>query len=267
MRVSQNISLCNRTNRIKLNLLIFGDASTDSGWQGRVTSPPFSRLYYITKGTLIITGYDEKKHILESGKWYLIPSGYSFRYNSPQDMEHFYFHLKICDLDGADLLERCSQPMCIDFPFDEKFFTDCISCNDFLNGIKLRNVLWEIIFSFVSKENICIETEDYSQCIYNSLMYIKQNLSMQLTISKIADSCFVSKSTLTKHFKKELSVTVNEYVCNTVLAESARLLSISNIPVAEISNRLGFSDQFYFSRKFKEKFGISPREYRKNGLL
>ena len=90
---------------------------------------------------------------------------------------------------------------------------------------------------------------------------------MQLTVSQIAEYCFISKSTLTKHFKKELSVSVNEYICNTVLADAEMLLSTTNVSVSEISSRLGFSDQFYFSRKFKEKFGISPREYRKNKLL
>lgn len=268
MQVSQNLSLCKLTNRINMNLLIFGDATVDAGWHGQVTSPPFSRLYYITKGSFTIAGIDKKKYVLDAGKWYLIPSGFSFSYNCKEEMSHFYFHLKLCDLDGVDLLSNCSFPMSIESCyFDKSFFKNCITNNDFLSGVKLRNTLWEIILTFINKGKIKIESEDYSKCICNALVYIKRNLSMQLTVSKIADNCYVSKSTLTKHFKKELSISVNEYVCNTVLAEAERLLSVSNIPIAEISNQLGFSDQFYFSRKFKEKFGVSPREYRKNNLL
>lgn len=268
MQVSQNLSLCKLTNRINMNLLIFGEATVDAGWHGQVTSPPFSRLYYINGGSFTIAGNDGKNYVLNAGKWYLIPSGYSFTYNCREEMSHFYFHLKICDLDGVDLLKNCSYPMCADsYDFDKEFFSECISSCDFLSGVKLRNTLWEIIFRFINKGKIKIVSEDYSKCICNALIYIKRNLSMQLSISKIADSCFISKSTLTKHFKKELSISVNEYICNMVLAEAERLLSVSNISVAEISNQLGFSDQFYFSRKFKEKFGVSPREYRKNNLL
>jgi len=268
MRVSQNLSLCKLTNRINMNLLIFGDATVDSGWHGKVTSPPFSRLYYITTGSFTIVGKDGKSYVLQPDRWYLIPSGYSFSYNCQEEMRHFYFHLKVCDLDGADLLENCLYPMSIDCnDFDSTFFASCISSNNFLDGIKLRNALWSIIFSFIKKGNVDIDSEDYSKYICNALIYIRRNLSMQLSVSKIAENCFISKSTLTKHFKKELSLSVNEYVSNMVLAEAERLLSVSNISVAEISQRLGFSDQFYFSRKFKEQFGVSPREYRKNNLL
>ena len=50
------------------------------------------------------------------------------------------------------------------------------------------------------------------------MVYIKQNLSMQLSITEIAENIFVSKSTLTKHFQKELHMSVNEYICNTDLS-------------------------------------------------
>jgi len=268
MQVSRNPSLCKLTNRIKLNLLIFGNATVDSGWHGKVTSPPFSRLYYITKGAFSIIGNDGEKYTLSPCKWHLIPSGYSFSYECQEEMSHFYFHLKVCDLDGTDLMSGCKKPMNIETSdFDYTFFSSSISGSEFYKGIKLRNVLWEILLEFIRKGNIIIEAEDYSPCIRNALLFIKRNLSMQLTVSQIAESCFISKSTLTKHFKKELSVSVNEYICNTVLADAEMLLSTTNVSVSEISSRLGFSDQFYFSRKFKEKFGISPREYRKNKLL
>jgi AraC-like DNA-binding protein len=57
-------------------------------------------------------------------------------------------------------------------------------------------------------------------------------------------------------------MSVNEYICNTILAETELILSTRNISILELSHKFGFSDQFYFSRKFKEKFGVSPREYR-----
>ena len=267
MKSSQNLSLCKHINRINLNLQTFGVATVDPAWSGKVISPPFSRLYFITGGMFRIIGKGGKSFVLSSGKWHLIPSGYSFSYDCHEEMEHFYFHLKICDLDGVDFLEKCMEPMSIDFPFDKDFFSRCISSNDSLCGIKLCNVLREIIFSFIIKGKISVATDDYSPCICNTLIYIKQNLSMQLTVSEIAENCFVSKSTITKHFKKELSVSVNEYISNMVLSEAERLLSTTTIPISEISQKLGFSDQFYFSRKFKEKFGIPPREYRKNRLL
>ena len=130
-------------------------------------------------------------------------------------------------------------------------------------GLAVRQLITNILLAFIEKFNIQISAEDYSPCIYKALIYIKQNLSMQLSIQQIADSIFVSKSTLTKHFKKELNMSVNEYIYNTIMADAERLLMTSSLSIHDISQKFGYTDQLYFSRRFKEKFGMSPREYRK----
>ena len=74
---------------------------------------------------------------------------------------------------------------------------------------------------------------------------------------------YKSKSTLTKHFRKEMQMSVQEYLSSIVLFEASRLLLKGEEKISHISERLGFSDQFYFSRCFKKAFGVTPREYRK----
>ena len=269
MQVSRNASLCNLVNRINLELLTFGHATVDPGWHGIDRSPVFSRLYYISGGSFSICNSNYDKFLLESGKWYLIPSGYSFDYKCNETMEHFYFHIKLYDFDGTDLLRNCKKPLSLEAykSFDYPFMSKCITSDNLSDGLLLRQTVFDILLSFIEEYGISISAEDYSPCIYKSLVYIKQNLSMQLTISEIAENAFVAKSTLTKHFKKELSMSVNEYICNTIMAEAERLLMTSNISILELSQKFGYIDQLYFSRRFKEKFGKSPREYRKEKLL
>ena len=67
-----------------------------------------------------------------------------------------------------------------------------------------------------------------------------------------------------KRFKAELSKPVGEYVNDTIMFEAGQLLLKTNLSILAISEKYGFSDQFYFSRRFKEKFGVSPMKYRKN---
>ena len=180
-------------------------------------------------------------------------------------MEHFYFHIKVCDFDGTDLLRSCEQILSLEAEqaVDSQCFMQCIANNDLVLGLQIREIIAAILLKFIQKFNIQIRAEDYSPCIYKALIYIKQNLSMQLSIQQIADNIFVSKSTLTKHFQKELHMSVNEYICNTIMAEAERLLMTSNISIHDLSQKFGYSDQLYFSRRFKEKFGVSPRDYRK----
>lgn len=260
-----NPALCKSGNRLNLELLTFGFAGVDPDWSGNVVLPVYSRLYYITAGAFTIHTTDSQVMKLEKGNWYLIPSGCSFTYHCSKMMEHFHFHIKLRDFDGTDLLRGCLQPLCLkpQAEPDTAFLTHCLHSNTVSDSLRLRQTVLDVLIDFLDKHNITIRTEDYSPCIYKALVYIKQNLSMQLSISQIAENVYVSKSTLTKHFQKELGMTVNEYICNTIMAEAERLLMTSNISIHDLCQKFGYGDQLYFSRRFKEKFGVSPRNYRK----
>lgn len=269
MHIFSNPAICKSGNRLHLEILTFGQASVDPEWYGNVISPVYSRLYYITDGAFTIRTPDSKEILLESGNWYLIPSGYSFSYTCSKSMEHFYFHIKLCDFDGTDLLRNCDALLRLASKneVDCEFLHKCLSSTVLSDGLRLRQTVFDILIYLLDMYGVSVRTEDYSTSIYKALVYIKQNLSMQLTISEIAENIFVSKSTLTKHFQKELHMSVNEYICNTIMADAERLLMTSNISIRDLGQKFGYTDQLYFSRRFKEKFGKSPREYRKEMLL
>ena len=265
MHILSNTSICKLVNRLNLELLTVGQAQVDPQWYGTVLSPVYSRLYYITDGSFTVLTPDGREQTLRAGNWYLIPSGYSFEYKCYDFMEHFYFHIKLCDFDGTDLLRNCNKILSLipDQLVNCNLFMECIGGNHLVTGLRMRQIITDILLTFIEQYNIPVYSEDYSPCIYKALIYIKQNLSMQLSIQQIADNIFVSKSTLTKHFQKELHMSVNEYINNTIMADAERLLMTSNISIRDLSQKFGYSDQLYFSKRFKEKFGISPREYRK----
>ncbi len=263
-----NYELCKLVNRVRLNLIAFGHASVSTEWNGTISSPVYSRLYYIADGDSAITPIGGEKINLEVGKWYLIPTGCSFRYECGEEMEHYYFHLKLCDFDGTDLLRKCKKPLSINMEEDRiGFMKECIDNKNVLEGLKLQETAFNVLLELLKKYNVDIKTENYSLCVMKAIRYIKENLSVQLTISEIAENTFISKSTLTKHFQKELSMSVNEYIYDLVMSGAEYMLATSDVSMQEISEKFGFYDQFYFSRRFKEKFGQSPREYRKSKPL
>lgn len=258
-------NICKLINRLSLNLITFGHAIVDRRWNGRICSPVYSRLYYIIGGDSFITIADNKKRInLEPGKWYLIPTGCSFDYECIGEMEHYYFHLKLTDFDGTDILRKCEKPLFMhsDSARDE-LCSDSIFKNDLLSGLMLKQKIFSVLLDIISKNNVSIKSEGYSGCVINAIRYIKDNLSVRLTIAEISESIFVSKSTLTKHFKKELFISVNGYIYELVMSKAEYLITSTNETIQSISEKFGFCDQFHFSRRFKEKFGLAPGDYRK----
>lgn len=260
-----NYNICNLSNRVRTNLLVFGYAKVNSSWNGTVLSPVYSRLYYFVSGSCAITPKNGEKIAIKPGKWYLFPAGLSFDYECEKEMEHYYFHLKLCDFDGTDLLRNCKMPLCIDGENENiDYLKNLLQKKSTIDGLCLKQTALSKILGILEENHIDIKIENYSPCVMKAITYIKDNLSVQLTINEIAENIFVSKSTLTKHFQKELSMSVSEYIYDLVMSGAEHLLSTGDEQIQTISEKYGFYDQFYFSKKFKEKFGMSPRNYRKN---
>ena len=264
MKPIMNYDICKLANRVRTNLIVFGYGKVDNSWCGTVLSPVYSRLYYFTSGSCTITPTDGEKIVITPGKWYLFPSGLSFDYECEKEMEHYFFHIKLCDFDGTDLLRCCKEPLCMEKKDENTaFLYDCIEKSSTHNGLYLKQTALEVILRLLNENNIDIKAENYSPCVMKAIKYIRDNLSVQLTTSEIAENIFVSKSTLTKHFKKELDMSVGDYIYDLVMSGAEYLLSTSDEQIQTISEKFGFYDQFYFSKKFKEKFGKSPSVYRK----
>lgn len=260
-----NTELFKDVDKIKAKILCVGHASVGKEWCGKRISPDYSRLYFVLNGSFKITLKDGESQSFTKGKWYLLPSGMDFDFECQDSMEHIYFHIKLCGSDGVDLLSVCKKPLSLSDSKQVDFIKDGIDSSSLTTGIKLKNAALDIVSDMIAYHRIPLLNESHSPCIKKALVYIRENLSARLTLSEISEALFISKSTLTKHFQKELSVSVNEYVTRLIMSEAEALLSTTALSIGAISERLGFSDQLYFSRRFKELHGISPSEYRKKG--
>lgn len=265
--VKENSFVLENKNRTDFVMLRFGHAVVDSEWKGSVVDSVYSRLYYIIKGSFFITTEDNTTLLIEPGKWYLLPAGLSFDFGCEKEMEQIYFHIKLCGVDGIDLLRNCKKPVSIKAnPDSGKFFLGCMGKADTISELKIQQKVYDILLSMIENNNVYIENNNLSPCVARAVEYINSHLSAQLSVSEIADNAFVSKSTLTKHFRKELKMSIHSYIYNTIMFEAGLILAGSKVSVHMVSEKFGFSDQFYFSRCFKEKFGMSPRDYRKMSL-
>ena len=93
--------------------------------------------------------------------------------------------------------------------------------------------------------------------------YVDENLSSDISLETTADFAGVSSFYLSKLFKEEKGETFINFISDKRLEKSRQLLSETNLSIKEITAEVGYNDQNYFSRIFKTKYGLSPKEYRK----
>lgn len=131
-----------------------------------------------------------------------------------------------------------------------------------LSSIKdIDNLQIEAIFTFTKRVSQ-LKGEQYSKTVSICTNYIYSNRYEKITHEDIARKAQLSHSYLSVLFKKEVGVSVSEYIQQVKIEEAKNLISNTNTPLSEISFLLNFTDQSYFSKVFKKHVGITPIQYK-----
>ena len=97
--------------------------------------------------------------------------------------------------------------------------------------------------------------------------YIDQNYNQNIKISMFTSKYFFSKEYLSKLFKSKYGCGIYTYVQEVRMQRAKDLLLNPNIKVQHISERLGYADNHYFSKAFKNYYGLSPSQFRKENAV
>ena len=84
----------------------------------------------------------------------------------------------------------------------------------------------------------------------------------QMNFEAIAQSHGLCLDTLRKRFKRETKVSLHQYFIQLKINAAKIMLSNLSYNISDVSEFLGFEDPYYFSRLFKSKTGLSPKNYR-----
>lgn len=93
--------------------------------------------------------------------------------------------------------------------------------------------------------------------------YIDRRYAEDISLSVLSEHFGLSKSYIARLLKNELHTTSAEYINRTRIAAACRLLLLEGSSIGEISEAVGFKDQYYFSRVFKKLRGVTPGEFRR----
>ena len=100
---------------------------------------------------------------------------------------------------------------------------------------------------------------------YRICRFVHEHYSEELSLDLLAQSLFISRSTLNRLFHGMMGMSMTDYVNRVRCSYAIRFLE-EGLSVHETAYRCGFSDQSYFIKVFKRLHGITPRRYRENSV-
>lgn len=124
-------------------------------------------------------------------------------------------------------------------------------------------VLHEDMFAFYVQEVAAAKKKNvYSKLVVDAMNFVHYHLHEKLTVKRIAEEVGLSPNYLSELFKKELGLSVAEYVMEKRMEAAKNMLRFSSFPYDEIASILAFSSQSHFIQAFKKATGITPKAYR-----
>ena len=128
------------------------------------------------------------------------------------------------------------------------------------------------------QEDLCawISTalNDFIELVYSSqdankitqirpaINYIDANYDKQISLAEIAKSSYLSVSRLAHVFKEQMGITIIDYLTSVRIERAKQLLLATDQNCTEICFEVGYNNQSYFTRTFKELVGVTPRQFR-----
>jgi two-component system response regulator YesN len=97
--------------------------------------------------------------------------------------------------------------------------------------------------------------------------FLERRYQENITLNYAADQFFVSPSYLSRRFKEKTGITFGKYLEDIRMDRALEYLINSQAPVADISKQVGYQDPAYFAKIFKQKYHLSPSEYRHKNRL
>ncbi len=94
------------------------------------------------------------------------------------------------------------------------------------------------------------------------LAYINNNINLDLSITRLAKSCFLSERHFREVFKQFTGLSPKQYICQQKLKRIAVLLKTTSSTVNMLASEFNYSSPFQLSRDFKKYYGVSPKAYR-----
>ena len=110
------------------------------------------------------------------------------------------------------------------------------------------------------KQNTSRHTTD--DMVDSIIRYIAGNLSSELSLTRLSEYTSLSKSYISHIFKESTGINIINYITDQRMAEARKLLLNNSVNIETIARRIGYETPHYFSKKFRQYYGVTPSAYR-----
>lgn len=228
--------------------------------------PDVFELQFVASGNVILE-YDGQRYELGAGSFWVNLPGVNYRYRpgSNGEWEHRFIvfggrRCKIWKSMGLIPYLPCQVPAEMMLAKRIDRIIELSNRGLPLNNLEAMNMTEKILIDL--RRLLDLESQSVSWInAVTSVLDVRHNLNPDY--SALAAKYGMTRRSLFRNFKKATGVTPHAYHIQTRIKYIMEMLEMTDLPIKNIAEKVGYSDIFYFSRQFKQHTNLSPGQYRK----
>ncbi len=258
-----------------LKLLYYDLAPTSCDYK----SYEYSRLCTIIEGSKHVTVNKGIQFTYKPGQFMLLPPHSNVHMDIEVPTKALVFEL------NDSVVKKVSEKISVDISAnydslqEDRFFCGNINgelgkCLEQLSGIAVKpDKNKEFLLNLYAQELVyyLIQIKGVQQIInleqnnpiHKSIQYIQSHITEPISINLLAYNLNMSEANFSNSFKKIMGMTPKEYITNLKLTKAKEMLKNQN--VTEVSYDLGYDNISHFIALFKNRYGITPKQFKSIG--
>lgn len=114
----------------------------------------------------------------------------------------------------------------------------------------------------INSNKIHIKSDKSLKTLYKVRQFLKNNLDKNYSINQLSREFGLNENLLKTKFKKLFDSTIHQFYLNAKMKKAKELLKMTQLPIYEIAEEVGYKNATHFSAAFKRSYKESPKEYR-----
>lgn len=230
---------------------------------------PTYALFYLKKGVFTIET-DGRKEEIKEGDCVLLSDHIYFRRSVLNPIEFLYVkftHNQKCPYSFPIPCGKVVPKDRVRFIRNIELIEELSDNTDAQSAGYRDHLLLDILFQLSYEQQTKSHPTDNfiarDDLVSAAIAYIDSHIQQKILIGDICREIGTNASTLNFKFRREMNLSIGQFITNTRLKKAKRLLTSTTYSITEIAHRCGFENIYYFSNTFKRNSGLLPSEYRK----
>ena len=249
----------------RMRMQVFHFAGGAYPVSGAASTYPVNRLFLVTRsgGAADFIADERGRTPLEEHGLYLVPSMWRTTWNLSEELRFVSVHFTLTDVSDLDVFSAAQRIFRLD---DRDLEAELLAAwddrDDFVSAVRLKSLLYRfcgVMFRRFPESRL--DTTEKFREFYDTVAYVERNCDARLGVAQLAERSGMRADVFSRKFASAVGMPPKRWLTRALVRKAGDLL-MRRMSARETAAKLGFCNEFYFSRFFREHTGMSTVQFR-----